>query len=99
MPEQSITPRQLSDRYVDELVALDPLVATSLGLPDGADRFGDLSPAGSQQRSALRRRTLSDLDALESVEVGQGPAPQRGSLLTAGGRQVAEPVGPVRQAK
>ncbi|HEX2810593.1 MAG TPA: DUF885 domain-containing protein [Kineosporiaceae bacterium] len=67
MPEQSITPRQLSDRYVDELVALDPLVATSLGLPDGADRFGDLSPAGSQQRSALRRRTLSDLDALESA--------------------------------
>jgi uncharacterized protein (DUF885 family) len=80
VPEQSITPRQLSDRYVDELVALDPLVATSLGLPIGADRFGDLSPTGSEQRSQLRRRTLTDLDAIEVAGVAEraGAAQQAG---------------------
>jgi uncharacterized protein (DUF885 family) len=73
MPEQPLTPRHLSDRYVDDLVALDPVLATSLGLPDGADRFGDLSPDGGRQRSVLRRRTLIDLDALEA-DVAPGPA-------------------------
>ena len=57
-----LTPRALSDRYVDALVALDPMVATELGLPDGADRYGDLSPAGLAERAALRVATLNDLD-------------------------------------
>jgi uncharacterized protein (DUF885 family) len=55
------SPRALSERYVDDLVALDPVTATSLGLTDGADRLGDLSPAGADALSALRRRTLTAL--------------------------------------
>ena len=68
------TPRTLSDRYVDGLVALDPMVATSLGLPDGADGFGDLSPAGLEAVSALRRGILTDLDAVEAAGPGEAPA-------------------------
>ncbi|HEY6794611.1 MAG TPA: DUF885 family protein, partial [Kineosporiaceae bacterium] len=64
MAEQ-LTPRALSDEYVDSLVALDPVVATELGLPEGADRFGDLSPAGLAARADLRATTLRRLDAIE----------------------------------
>ena len=70
MPNDQLLPRQLSDRYVDALIALDPLVATALGLPDGADRFGDLSPAGSEALSQLRRQTLADLDTVEAAAEG-----------------------------
>lgn len=58
-----LSPRHLADRYVDDLVALDPVTATFLGLPDGADRFGDLSPDGADALADLRRRTLAQLDA------------------------------------
>jgi uncharacterized protein (DUF885 family) len=62
-----LTPRRLADRYVDDLVLLDPVTATSLGLPAGADRFGDLSPDGFAALAVLRVRTLADLDALEAA--------------------------------
>lgn len=69
------TPRRLADRYVDAMVALDPIAATGLGLPDGADRLPDFSPAGAGQESQLRRRTLAELDSLEAT--ADGPlAPQ-----------------------
>ena len=62
-----LTPRALSDRYVDALIALDPVVATELGVPDGADRLPDLSPAGLAERAALRAATLGDLETLEAT--------------------------------
>ena len=64
-----LTPRTLSDRYVDAVVALDPVTATDLGLPDGADRLPDLSPDGQQARADLRARTLGDLAAVEAAAV------------------------------
>lgn len=61
------TPRQLADRYVDELAELDPLVSTSLGLRPDEDRMPDLSPAGYAAKAELARRTLADLDAMDEA--------------------------------
>lgn len=65
MPDEPLTPRAVADRYVDDLVALDPLVATDLGLPDGADRFPDLSPDGIEARAELQRQALARLTRAE----------------------------------
>jgi uncharacterized protein (DUF885 family) len=54
------TARAVADRHVDELTALDPAVATSLGIR--TDRMPDLSPAGLAARADLARRTLAALD-------------------------------------
>jgi uncharacterized protein (DUF885 family) len=61
MPES--TPRAIADAYLDDVATLDPIVATMLGLPKGADRLPDLSPAGSAARADLARTCLADLDA------------------------------------
>ena len=53
--------RDIADGYVDRLVALNPLVATSLGRPDGQDRLPDLSPAGEEAEEDLRAATLASL--------------------------------------
>lgn len=60
----------LADEYVAGVVALNPLIATSLGVPEGADRFPDLSPAGSAADEDLRQDTLRKLDAV--VEAAGG---------------------------
>src|SRR3954464_9493230 len=64
------TPRQVADRYVDELLVLDPLVATALGVPVGQDRWPDFSPAGIDERAAVQRRTLRALDEAEAAAGG-----------------------------
>lgn len=58
----------LADAYVDELCALDPITATSIGVPGHEDRLTDYSPAGHAGRIALTRRTLAALDAAEPVD-------------------------------
>ncbi|SEO65035.1 DUF885 domain-containing protein [Trujillonella endophytica] len=65
------TPRQVADRYVAQLCRLDPLVATSLGDPAGADRLPDPSPAGLEARAELARRTLAELAAAPATDPGQ----------------------------
>lgn len=75
MPDDLLTARTVADRYVDDLVTLDPIVATNLGLPDGADRFPDLSPAGIEARAGLQRQTLARLaDLQERAAAAAGPA-------------------------
>ncbi|MFN0281931.1 MAG: DUF885 domain-containing protein, partial [Kineosporiaceae bacterium] len=54
-PAPRDTPREISDDYVRRMVALSPTLATSLGLPDGADELPDLSPAGLAAEAAVRR--------------------------------------------
>ena len=66
------TPRLLADRYVAGLIALNPILATSLGLPEGADDLPDLSPAGAGATADLQRRTLAEL--AEVVADAGGPA-------------------------
>ena len=63
MPQDDATPRQIADRYVEELAELDPLVATTLGIRPHDDRMPDLSPDGLAARDDLARATLAQLDA------------------------------------
>ncbi|WP_049580154.1 DUF885 domain-containing protein [Streptomyces sp. SBT349] len=75
-------PRRLADSYVDELVELDPLTGTYLGVPGTADRLPDFSPAGQEALADLARRTLARLPAAEALPGGDGDAERRcGRLL------------------
>jgi uncharacterized protein (DUF885 family) len=51
----------LANRYISEGSALDPCLATSIGVTDHEDRLTDYSPDGLRQRADLRRRVLADL--------------------------------------
>ena len=66
-PDAERPVRDLADAYVLEFARLDPLVATTLGLPDGQDELPDLSPAGYQARDELRRATQARLMDAELV--------------------------------
>jgi uncharacterized protein (DUF885 family) len=50
---------QIADRYVDEYAALDPIMATYMGLPGHEDRLTDFSPDGFAAREALTRAALA----------------------------------------
>ncbi|MEU3348855.1 DUF885 domain-containing protein [Streptomyces sp. NPDC006700] len=58
-------PRQVADAYVDELIALDPLTGTYLGVKESSSRLPDTSPAGQQALADLARTTLARLDEAE----------------------------------
>ncbi|HEX5096342.1 MAG TPA: DUF885 family protein, partial [Acidimicrobiia bacterium] len=53
----------ISDRYVDELAALDPNTATGAGIAGHDHEMTDLSPAGIEARVAHTRATIAALDA------------------------------------
>jgi len=56
---------------VRQTAELNPLLATTLGLPDWQDELPDLSPAGQDAIDESQRAMLSRLDALEQA-AGQG---------------------------
>ncbi|MFJ9740770.1 DUF885 domain-containing protein [Streptomyces sp. NPDC101166] len=58
-------PREVADAYVDELIALDPVTGTYLGVPESSSRLPDLSPAGQEALARLSRDTLARLDEAE----------------------------------
>ncbi|MFJ6717999.1 MULTISPECIES: DUF885 domain-containing protein [unclassified Streptomyces] len=60
-------PRQVADAYVDDLIALDPILGTYLGVTDCSDKLSDFSPAGSAAIAELARTTLARLDAAERL--------------------------------
>lgn len=60
-------PRQVADAYVDELVALDPITGTFLGVEESSSRLPDLSPAGREALAELQRATLARLDEAERL--------------------------------
>jgi uncharacterized protein (DUF885 family) len=73
-PEPAASPRPVrdaADAFVDQYADLNPLAATSLGLPKRQDELPDLSPAGQQALDDLYRATLATLDSLEQAA---GPA-------------------------
>lgn len=50
------TPFEISSSFIDELVELSPLFATSIGVAGHDDRWDDLSPKGHEARHALVSR-------------------------------------------
>ena len=54
----------LADRYVDELAALQPMLATQMGVPGFDGQWGAQDPSGWQDIGALLKRTLSAIEAL-----------------------------------
>jgi uncharacterized protein (DUF885 family) len=59
---------QISDQYVEDLAALDPIAATYLGIPGGDEELTDYSPDGHQARADLARRALADVASAEPVD-------------------------------
>ena len=54
---------QIAHEYVERFAALDPLAATSMGVPGHDAEVPDFSPDGAEARLALGRETLAALDA------------------------------------
>lgn len=59
---------EASDRYVDELVRLDPIAGTYLGIPGGEEELTDYSPDGHRARADAARRALEQVRAAEPVD-------------------------------
>ncbi|GGR34113.1 DUF885 domain-containing protein [Streptomyces roseolus] len=83
MPESSRSqlPRQVADAYVDDLIALDPITGTHLGVRECAGRLPDFSPAGQEAVAELARRTLALLDEAERTPGADGDAERRCARL------------------
>ncbi|MFD5518953.1 DUF885 domain-containing protein [Streptomyces sp. NPDC127066] len=60
-------PREVADTYVDELIALDPVLGTYLGVKESHSRLPDTSPAGQEAVAELARVTLARLDEAERL--------------------------------
>ncbi|WP_282700085.1 DUF885 domain-containing protein [Streptomyces sp. CC219B] len=58
-------PRQVADAYVDDLIALDPITGTYLGVKESSSKLPDTSPAGQEALAELARTTLARLDEAE----------------------------------
>ncbi|WP_448321164.1 DUF885 domain-containing protein [Streptomyces sp. CO7] len=58
-------PRQVADAYVDDLIALDPITGTYLGVDACSNKLPDLSPAGQEAMAELQRATLARLEEAE----------------------------------
>ena len=52
---------ELANRYVERYAALNPVAATSMGVPGHEDRMTDFSPAGQAALEELRKETLAEL--------------------------------------
>jgi uncharacterized protein (DUF885 family) len=52
---------EIADKYVDEIAALEPTLATSIGVPGHEREMPDLSPEGPARNAALYKRTVEAL--------------------------------------
>src|SRR5207247_3855637 len=57
--------RALADRFWEDFLRLDPLVATEIGDERYDDRLPDPSEAGIAERAAVARSALDDLQAID----------------------------------
>ncbi|NXY93463.1 DUF885 domain-containing protein [Streptomyces sp. BR123] len=74
-------PRQVADSYVDDLIALDPITGTYLGVAASSGRLPDFSPAGRAAVAGLARSTLARLDAAERLPGADSDAERRCARL------------------
>lgn len=73
---------RIADSYVEKATALNPLLASGLGVP-GHDRdMPDLSPAGLDAEADLARTTLADLDDAEAAARDAGEELSQNDRLT-----------------
>ncbi|GLW91549.1 DUF885 domain-containing protein [Actinokineospora globicatena] len=65
---------QICDRYVDDIAAADPILATLVGVA-GHDRdLPDLSPDGIAARAQVSRAALADIGGAEPTDAGEANA-------------------------
>ncbi|WP_374777972.1 DUF885 domain-containing protein [Streptomyces sp. NBC_01310] len=74
-------PRRISDAYVDALVELDPILGTSLGVPEASGALPDFSPDGRQAVAELARSTLARLAAVERTPDADSEVERRCAML------------------
>ncbi|MEU3774517.1 DUF885 domain-containing protein [Streptomyces sp. NPDC032472] len=74
-------PRQVADAYVDDLIAIDPITGTYLGVAASSGRLPDFSPAGRAAVADLARATLARLDAAEQLPGADTDAERRCARL------------------
>lgn len=74
-------PRQVADAYVDDLIAIDPITGTYLGIAASSSRLPDFSPAGRAAVAELSRATLARLDAAELLPGADTDAERRCARL------------------
>ena len=53
----------IAHRYVDEIAALDPILATDIGVPGHEQEMTDFSPEGVSAIAAFNRRSMAELEA------------------------------------
>ncbi|MEE6289131.1 DUF885 domain-containing protein [Georgenia sp. MJ173] len=69
IPERAATPVDaIAERYVQRLVALDPIEATLLGVPGHDHELPDLSPAGALARVEAATATIAEIAAADAVD-------------------------------
>ena len=61
----------LSQRYFDDVLALEPVKATTLGDHRYDDKLDDMSAAGRERRLALERELLSAVHALDAAQLSR----------------------------
>ncbi|RZS38959.1 uncharacterized protein (DUF885 family) [Herbihabitans rhizosphaerae] len=65
---------EISDGYVDRYAALDPILATYLGIPGHDARLTDCSPDAHDERARLASDTLRQVTEAEPVDDGEAAA-------------------------
>ncbi|MGW0845784.1 DUF885 domain-containing protein [Streptomyces sp. NPDC002787] len=78
---KSPLPREVADAYVDDLIDLDPVTGTYLGVKESSSRLPDTSPAGQEARAELIRATLARLDEAERQPGADSDAERRCARL------------------
>ncbi|MCF3120748.1 DUF885 domain-containing protein [Streptomyces arenae] len=66
-PNAGLLPRAVADAFVDELIALDPVTGTYLGVKESNSKLPDTSPEGQEALARLARTTLARLDEAERL--------------------------------
>ena len=61
----------IANDYVERYAALNPLSATSIGVPGFDDKMSDFSPQGADANADLNRRTIAALNAADSRKVSE----------------------------
>ena len=69
---------EIADKYVDEIAALEPILATSIGVPGHEREMPDYSPQGPARNAALYKRTLESLAAVVGMSPSQNAGEQAG---------------------